>query len=201
MDKPLSQEDTSSLQRRLLRFALAGVVITTLTVGIASGVVLYSMVKKDQDNALRFATESAAWTLREYLTKTYSVASQVTSRSFARRMLESYNRGAITQRLLAEVSAPEMEDAKNISPEIIGITTLGLDGEPLVSVGVNLPPMDKSLTHAESQTPGIAGPVMLAGQWSLIVAAPVRNAQSIPGCQRGYNLAAVLSATAAPARG
>ena len=79
--------DHGLLQGRLLRFALIGVAATTLTVGVISGAVLFSMVKKDRDNALRFATESGAWTLREYLTKTYSVAYQVTSRSFARRML------------------------------------------------------------------------------------------------------------------
>jgi PAS domain S-box-containing protein len=84
---------------------------------------------------LQFAALALGARLNEYK----SIASQVTSRTRARMLLQSYNQREINLADFRTQTRPILTDAMRLSPGIAGIRRFDLQNSPVIQVGESLP--------------------------------------------------------------
>jgi diguanylate cyclase (GGDEF)-like protein/PAS domain S-box-containing protein len=170
---------TDRLQRRILAFAMLGILLTGLVVGLATGVPLYLQGRSHSEEALHSQMHGQVQTIRQYFTKLTEVAMQLTSRSVIRDRLEQYNRGEMSREALVAFSAPRLQDALGQSADVIGLVRLDAVGQAAVTLGLVPPPEHWPLLPATATQPVMRGPLLLDGAPRLLIAAPIINRQGI----------------------
>lgn len=127
------------LQQRLRVQTIAGILLTALVVGGIASYQFYQSRQQAVIDQLQKELQFGALALGAKLNEYKSIALQVTSRTRARILLQSYNQSEISLiRLMAETK-PILTDAMRLSPEIIGITRLDQQHAPVIQVGESLP--------------------------------------------------------------
>jgi len=166
---------TYQLQRRILAFAMMGILLTGLVVGLATGVPLYLQARQHGEEAVHSQVHGQTQALGQYFHKLNDIAMQLTSRSVIRDRLEQYNRGEVTRDELVAFSAPRLQDALGQSADVAGLVRLDAAGRPAVTLGL-LPPQDNlPIPPVAAVQPLVAGPVLIAGHYHLLVGAPIIN--------------------------
>jgi len=169
---------THRLQRRILAFAVLGIMLTGLVAGLATGVPLYLQARQHGEDALHSQVHGQSQSIGQYFHKLTDVAMQLTSRSVIRDRLEQYNRGAVSRDELVAFSTPRLQDALGQSADVVGLVRLDAVGRPAVSLGLlplredwPVPPVGVSL-------PLLRGPVLIDGHPHLLIGAPILNRQA-----------------------
>lgn len=173
----MTTHKTYQLQRRILAFAMLGILLTGLVVGLATGVPLYLQGRQHGEEALHSQVHGQTQAIGQYFHKLTDVAMQLTSRSVIRDRLEQYNRGEVSREDLVAFSAPRLQDALGQSADVAGLVRLDAAGHPAVTLGLMPPHNSLPLPPQDATLPVARGPVLIDGHPYLLIGAPIINRQ------------------------
>jgi PAS domain S-box-containing protein len=166
---------TERVQRSIIVYSALGIILVSFIVACVSIIPLYGHLKEDEEQNLLLAVNTRAVAIEEYLSRTKDIASQITSRTRIREVLESYNRGEIDYDELVEFSEPKLADAMSISPEILGMVRYDQRGEPVVTLSLPFPIETLPATVTDVVSTTVYNPVRVDEKNYLVVSAPIRN--------------------------
>ncbi|MGC9503669.1 methyl-accepting chemotaxis protein [Baaleninema sp.] len=150
-----------------------GIFIVSAIVAAVAVFPLSRQIKAEVRKELQFAATTRIFTVEEFLSRLESIAMQITSRTRARQILETYNRGEIERGEFAATSQGILTDALNQFEDVLGITRLDRQGNLAVSVGREIPRSLWVVPSANARTAEFRDPVTLSGQSYLVVGAPI----------------------------
>lgn len=101
----MNLDRSALLQKRIQLFAIAGILLTGLLVGLSTAVPLYRHAYEIAATALQDTARSQSRSAAQYLASNLEVARQIASRSVVRDSLEAYNRGEIDLDALTRASS------------------------------------------------------------------------------------------------
>ncbi len=168
---------SDTLPRRIISFAIAGMLITVLLVGMITTIPLYHIAKTEADNGLRRNAHARAMVVSEHLEHFSNVAQQIASRTHARKQLAAYNRGELSQLKLEAIVAPILDDALRQSQGVAGIIRLDAKGEAVVIVGMPISTHDWPELKPGAKRPYFSSPFTVNGHSFLVVVAPILDRQ------------------------
>lgn len=160
------------LPKKIILSSFLYTLAALLIISAASTYPFFLGLKSYTENNLIQAAKIRALAVEEYLSRTVEITRQITSRSAAKRALADYAAGRLTLSELIGFSTPILNDALNISDEVMGITRLDKQGQILVNLGHSVP---------ETFIPGLIGdrsitmfdPISIDGNLFLLVSAPI----------------------------
>ncbi|NUQ65966.1 MAG: PAS domain-containing protein [Pirellulales bacterium] len=161
------------LRNSIIIYTTFGMLLMTVVSALLAVLPIYDQLREAQHSFLLHATRSKANGVEQYLLRVEAVALQITSRTRARRLLESYSRGELSREEFVSQSKPILNDALAGFREARGIARLDRRGEPLVDVGVAVPRELWPQQIPDIDAPVVNGPVVHCGDLYLVVAAPV----------------------------
>ncbi len=126
-------------EKRIIAYSVLGILSVSLIIAMVSVFPLYARLKESRESILHHAAKVRTIAVEEYVKRVQEMARQVTSRSQLRRKLAAYNRGEISREELVAFTGRSLVLAMSASEEVVGITRLGRDGKPLVTVGMSVP--------------------------------------------------------------
>ncbi|WP_207260180.1 ATP-binding protein [Desulfovibrio sp. Huiquan2017] len=161
------------LKKRLFLYASGALLVLALGVGLSVVATLFDQLKQAEEAGLSHIAETRGLAVGEWCRRALDLSRQVTSRTRIREELAAYNAGRRSLEDLAAFTRPKLEDAMNLSDEVIGLTRLDAAGRPVASVGVAVP-ADTARSMAEpSDDARFSQPVLLGNRPCLIIAAPI----------------------------
>jgi len=167
--------ETHSVHRRIVTYAMLGILLTGVVVGLATAVPFYLNARAGLEQSAGYNARLRALAVAQLLAKWEDLTRQVTSRSVIRERLEAYYRGEMELEALVSFSVPKLADAMRLSSDISGITRLDLAGQPLVTVGSAIPHPLLPKAEGLGRELRARGPVAFAGAWHLLITAPILN--------------------------
>lgn len=168
---------TKNLQRILIVAASLGILTIAGSVAIASIVPLARRLRQAEEKNLIFAASTRKLVVEEYLSKATEVAAQITSRTRARRLLESFNQGEIPLEEFTTNTQRILTDALQQSDEVVGITRLDRDRQARASVGLTIPPEVFVIPPEDVRVPIAENLVEIEEITYLAIGAPILNPQ------------------------
>ncbi len=169
---------TSLLQKRLLTLTTAGILVTAIIVAFTVAVPLYQRDKAHHELNLRTTVENRALAIKEYMSMVGQLATQISSRTFARQKLEQYQAGHLSQDELQALTRPVFSDAMHEAPEIIAITRLDLQGNTLIEAGHTIPVDLRPSQRDDSDAKYFIGaPVEIATETVILIDSKIFNRQ------------------------
>lgn len=172
----LSEAITSrTLQWRILAFGGVCVALTGCLAAAAAMIPLHQELEERQDTSLTFAATTRAVAVQQFLAQARGVATQVSSRTKARKLLEAHVAGTLDAATARDGIGDILSDALRQSPNVLGITRLTRDGAVVAAVG-KAPPSSVSAaaTPALVDTEAsIVGPLQLDGERALAIGSPI----------------------------
>ncbi|MEM8637234.1 MAG: ATP-binding protein [Cyanobacteria bacterium P01_G01_bin.54] len=168
---------SSRLQRNLRRYSTAGVFCVSLVVALVSVIPLYNKLKTAQEQDLQASLSVRSLAAEQVRRSKIEVAEQVTSRTFARRMLADYVQGKASLAELRELSLFDLEDAINQSESLVGVSRFDHTNQLLVRVGVDSPLGLSDILKADVNESITVGPITIDNQPHLLVSSPIFSEQ------------------------
>ena len=165
--------DIKSVQRNVLRYSLAGVVLIAILSAVFVMVPMYGQLKHALEKDLHHITQSKADAISQFLSRVKSIANQVSSRTRARKLLEAYQSGKIAQADLDAGLSPILASAIQSSEEMVGVTRVDQDGNQVFGHGVQADRSTWPKGWIESGRTEINGPLLLDGKHRLLVSSPI----------------------------
>jgi len=167
------------LHNAIVLSSAVGILVVGAVVAVTSILPLYQYLKKEEERTLVLALNAKTTAVEEYLARAKDIASQIASRTVARKKLAEYNQGLLGKEELAEITTESFLDAINYSDEVWGITRVDRSGHMVAQVGVEIPESLWPVPDLGSTTAGFYGPVTVGGSCFLVVRSPVmdRDAQ------------------------
>ena len=175
----MNSPSTSSnrLQRNLSRYSAAGVFCVSLVVALVSVIPLYNKLKAAQEQDLQAKLSNRTLAAEQVRKSKIQVAEQVTSRTFARRILSDYVRGEATLAEFQELSLFDLEDAIDQSKSLVGVSRFDGTNQLLVRVGVDSPLDLSDILQGETDESIIVGPIAIDNHPHLLVSSPIFSEQ------------------------
>jgi PAS domain S-box-containing protein len=173
-----AENPVKRLHKSIVLSSAAGIFCVGVIVAVASILPLYEYLKKEEERTLVLALNAKTTAVEEYLSRAKDIASQIASRTIARRKLAEYNAGLLSREKLAEFTRDSLLDAVNYSQEVWGISRLDLKGSPVTQVGLEVPESMWPVPDLESGDPGYYGPVTIGPSSYLVVRAPILDRKS-----------------------
>jgi signal transduction histidine kinase len=161
------------LKKRLFLYASGALLVLTLGVALSVVATLFNQLKEAEEAGLSHIAETRALAVGEWYRRAIDLARQVTSRTRIREELAAYNAGQRSLGELAAFTRPKLEDAMNLSDEVVGLTRLDAAGRPVASVGTTVPPAPAGLPAGPSDAIRFSHPIVLGDRPCLVVAAPI----------------------------
>lgn len=172
------QQRTNLLQKRLLTLTTVGILTTAILVALAVTMPLYQRDKNHHETNLRAIAENRALAIKEHLSMLGQLATQVSSRTFARQKLEQYQAGNLSLDELKSLTQPIFSDAMSEAPEIVAITRLDLQGNTLIEIGQTIPASLHPIPIDDIDPKHlISAPVKIADEAVLLIGTRIRNRQ------------------------
>ncbi|WFS63339.1 ATP-binding protein [Pseudodesulfovibrio thermohalotolerans] len=163
------------LKKQLFLYASGALLVLTLGVGLSVVATLFSQLKQAEEAGLAHIAETRALAVGEWCRRAVDLSRQVTSRTRIREELAAYNAGRRSLKELADFTRPKLEDAMNLSEEVVGLTRLDRDGRFVTSVGVAVPEALAADLAAPGKDVRFSGPAVLGGAPCLVIAAPIMD--------------------------
>lgn len=157
------------LRRKFVFYYAFGILVAGSLVAVTAIGYFYIHEKAEISDRLDYSLDIMSMTVDEYFAKIVDVAVQITSRSRVRQLIETHNRGESSLQESRRLIRAKLSDAMLYSKIVDGINLFDAGNEPLLSIGLALPPQ----YHQFSNTPAIHGPVVLDGDPRLLVSAPI----------------------------
>ncbi len=169
----------NALQKQLLTLTVLGTIITSLVIATVIALTFLQHDKAHHELNLKATADNRALAIKQYLDRIGFISMQVTSRTFAREKLQQYQNNEIILSKLQEFSIPILNDAMAHSPEILGITRLGKNGQLLTAVGQVIPPELWPIpVEGVDARHLISPPVRIGEQMVLLVGAKILGRQN-----------------------
>jgi len=173
----LFSTDTHKLQNRIGTFAVIGILLTGIIVGLATAIPFYQQLRANSELSMRFHVHAQGQSIDQHINTLLGLAQQLTSRSQIRKRLEQFNKGEVSLDNLIAFSVPKLQDALDQSPEIDGLIRLDVWGDPVIRVG-HIPGEPKWPALADTVTsPRLGAPQLLDGAPYLVISAPILDRQ------------------------
>ena len=169
-----TQFEPRKLQNWLLALTAGGTLITAVVVAFFVATPFYQHDKRDHQRELQNRTTLLGLAVNEHLNIIRFTAAQISSRTHARQLLEQYRDAGLELAQLQAQTQPILEDAGARTPQILGITRLGADHRPLVTVGQTPDAMHWPIPEEGIHTtPRIGPPLQSEGQTVMLVGSPI----------------------------
>ncbi|CUW41380.1 Putative response regulator [Magnetospirillum sp. XM-1] len=163
--------DAVKLQRNIIMYAVLAMAMVGLGVAFAAIVPLHAQMVQAADRAFEHGLDLQVEALRANVGRAGELARQVTSRSVIRDALITHNRGGMSADELRVFTADKLGDSLKLSHEMLGITRLGPDFQPLVAVGRPVP--SELWSPANGEPPALGAPAQVEGRWVFLASAPI----------------------------
>ena len=161
------------LKKRLFLYASGALLVLTLGVGLSVVATLFGQLKQAEEAGLAHIAETRGLAVGEWYRRALDLARQVTSRTRIREELAAFNAGKRSLEDLAAFTRPKLEDAMNLSDEVVGLTRLDAAGRPVTSVGTPVPDALTKRLARPSDAVRFSPPVVLGNGPGLVIAAPI----------------------------
>ncbi|MDD3311758.1 ATP-binding protein [Pseudodesulfovibrio sp.] len=168
------------LKKQLFLYVAGALLVLALGVGVSFVATLFGQLKQAEEDGLAHIARTRAQAVGEWCCLARSLALQVTSRTRIREELAAYNEGRIPIGELAAFTRPKLEDAMNLSRELMGVTRLDREGRQVVSVGAAVPEALRTHLPTAGDGPRFSPPVRLGDAPCLVIAAPILDRESRP---------------------
>ena len=172
-----SQDSSNRLRKALFLYLATALLVLVLSLALAISFTLFDRLKSAEDNSIVHATQTRAMTIDEWCRRAKDLAWQITSRTRIREELERYNQGKIPYEAVRSFTEPKLQDAMDLSKGIIGILRLDKNHRILAACGsgADLAMADKAVEEYILNDIDLLEPLMINGQLSIVVSAPIRN--------------------------
>ncbi|NLX99758.1 MAG: PAS domain-containing protein [Rhodopirellula sp.] len=168
------------LRNSIIIYTTFGMLLMIVVSALLAVLPIYDKLRDAQQNYFLHATRSKAGDVEQYLWRIEAIARQISSRTHARRLFESYLRQEITKEEFAAQSKPILLDALAGSNEARGITRADKQGNVLVTVGAAIPRSLWPKQTLQIDSPVFNGPLVYDGTLQVTVAATIRDANGRP---------------------
>ena len=168
-----SSNSSNRLQHNLRRYSTAGVFCVSLVVALVSVIPLYNKLKTAQEKDLQAKLSNRTLAVQQVRQGKIQVAEQVTSRTFARRILSDYVRGEASLTELQELSLFDLEDAIDKSKSLVGVSRFDRTNQLLVHVGVDSTLGLGDILQGETDESITVGPIAIDRHPHLLVSSPI----------------------------
>ncbi|MGM0594829.1 MAG: bifunctional diguanylate cyclase/phosphodiesterase, partial [Pseudomonadota bacterium] len=170
-----SDQEARRLQNRIGRFAIIGILVTGVAVGMAAATPFYLQLRAQSEMTTGFQLQSQAQLISQHFVRLADVARQLTSRTQIRKRLEQYNRGEVSLDNLVAFSTSRLEDAMVQSGDIIGLVRLDAHDNAVIEIGTTPAPAHWPALPHDAVEPLFGSPLIVDGTPLLIVAAPIHD--------------------------
>ncbi|MEO1396273.1 MAG: ATP-binding protein [Cyanobacteria bacterium J06634_5] len=144
---------------------------------LVSVIPLYNKLKTAQEQDLQAKLSNRTLAAEQVRQSKIEVAEQVTSRTFARKMLSDYIQGEASLAELRELSLFDLEDAINQSDSLVGVSRFDQTNQLLVHVGVDSPLELSDILQGEADESITVGPITIDNHPHLLVSSPIFSEQ------------------------
>gem|GEM_PF-2091177 len=168
---------SNRLQRNLSRYSTAGVFCVSLVVALVSVIPLYNKLKTAQEKDLQAKLSNRTLAAEQVRQSKIQVAEQVTSRTFARKMLSDYVQGEASLAELRELSLFDLEDAIDRGKSLVGVSRFDRTNQLLVQVGVDSTLGLSDILQGETDESITVGPIAIDNHPHLLVSSPIFSEQ------------------------
>jgi PAS domain S-box-containing protein len=166
---------TKRLQKTIVVSSAVGIFIVGVIIAVAGITPLYEYLKDEEKRNLVLVLNTKTVAVEEYLARIKDVAMQISSRTQAREALEAHNTGRMDIAQLEPLLRRTMLDALDYAPDIWGITRLDARGQPVASVGLEIPSELRVSAGPNQSGPTIEGPLTVGDNTLVVVRSPIRN--------------------------
>ncbi|MGB5568181.1 MAG: diguanylate cyclase, partial [Sedimenticolaceae bacterium] len=132
-------DGSDQFERRVRLMALIGILLTSFVIGGLATVLSYRYQADKLNDQLFFAIQLQTSAMDAELGRLSNIASQVTSRTRIRQEFERYNSSEISRQQLIEFTVPKLSDAMLSISDLLGITRLSPQMQPVIEVGAPIP--------------------------------------------------------------
>lgn len=162
---------SAQLQRRIQRFAIAGILVTGLLVAIATAFPIYRDARELAAASFTEDARAQARSVGQFIGRARDISLQVASRSGIRDKLEDYENWKIGLAEFVSFTTPRIRDAIDQNSNIAAFTLIDANAIPVLELGMQIPPA--LLQAANTPDPVICGPVNTNDRLVLVVSAPI----------------------------
>ncbi len=131
-------QNSTVLQKSIQLYAIVAILISVVTVSIVSITPFYRDLREIEKRDLKFARDSSAGILNEFFSRTIDIASQISSRTQAKMLLESWinkpDSRQETELFLAEI----LKAALGSSNKLVSISRFDSQGKLVTRVGTKV---------------------------------------------------------------
>ena len=146
-------------------------------VALVSVIPLYNKLKTAQEQDLQAKLSNRTLAAQQVRQGKIQVAEQVTSRTFARRILSDYVQGEASLTELQELSLFDLEDAIDKSKSLVGVSRFDRTNKLLVHVGVDSTLGLGDILQGETDESITVGPIAIDNHPHLLVSSPIFSEQ------------------------
>lgn len=179
------------LGRRLFLYFAATLLALAVGVALAAIIPLRDRLTRSEQAGLAHVAETKALAVGEWFRRAEDLARQITSRSQIREALEEVGDGRMSRERFAAFARPKLLDAMKRSRDVVGITRLSRDGEPLASCGEPIPESAWRIPPDGGAMVLVSPPTALSGRLCIVVGASITGRD---GRRLGTDLVAVDTA-------
>jgi len=165
-------------RKSLILYSIIGILVSGLVIAGVSIVPLTAKLKKYQEEKLVFAVKTKSLTVNEFFSRAIETASQITSRTRIRDMLEKYNRQEMSLEELVSFCGPKLKDALAHSANAIGISRFDKLKNLTMQIETPIPEVYWYIPPETVMSPVLRGPVQINDELHIIVSAPIINRKS-----------------------
>ncbi len=174
---PYFAKTTRRFRKELFLFFSSALFLLLTGVSLAVYFTLFDQLKKGENESITHLAQIRSMAITEWCHRAKDLARQITSRTRIRQELEKYNEGQIDLKSLAGFIKPKLEDAMNLSDEIVGIIRLDRKGQVVVTCGYG---SDLLLKRNEilgfvSKDVELSEPIQVGKHSLILVSAPIIN--------------------------
>lgn len=165
------------LRRSLFLYLATALLALVLSLVLTISLTLFDHLKKAEDRSMLHAAQTRAMTIAEWCRRAKDLARQITSRSRIRQELEKFNQGEISLEEVRAFTEPKLQDAMDMSKDIIGILRLDAKHHIIAACGYGseLPIMDKAVKKYILNDIDLLDPLTVNGRLSIVLSAPIRT--------------------------
>ncbi len=175
----MHQHTTERLQRYIILYSVLGIFLVGVVIA-GVGLWFYAdSLQQRQQGHLAKELHFRQVVIEQSLTRLRDIATQISSRTRVREILEAYNKRSISRNAMTESMAPIMSDAMDRTPDVLGITRMDSAARQVFKIGLKIPEGSWFEAQAQPDRATVYGPVYLRGTAYLIVTSPVLNRSAL----------------------
>lgn len=168
-------ESTQQLRKRLFFFFALALLMLTLSLTASIYITLFDQLKKAENSSLTHFAELRSIAVSEWCRRVKDIANQITSRTRIREELEKYNKQLINLEKLIKFTRPKLQDAMNLSSEIVGIVRLDINNRIITGCGSEPTFSQSEVSKFIFNNTVLFGPLNIENRSLIIVSAPILN--------------------------